>query len=201
MNKDVILIGAGGHGKVVADIVGLCGDRVLGFLDDNKAGFFCGHRILGTTREIGQWDCSYFPAVGNNRLREKLMLLDVDWYTAIHPSAVIAADVKIGEGTVAAAGCIINPGSVIGRGVILNTTCAVDHDNRIESFTHVSPGATLAGTVVIGRRCWISVGARIINNVSICADTVVGAGAVVLHDLNEAGTYVGVPARKLSDKD
>jgi len=195
MNKKVIVIGAGGHGKVVAEIIALSGDEILGFLDDKKVESFDGFPILGTTQDIGKWDCWYFPAVGNNHLREQLMSIPVRWYTAIHPSAVVSARSAVKEGTVIAAGAVVNPCSVIGRGVIINTAASIDHDNVICDFAHISPGAHLAGTVEIGKRCWIGLGASIINNVLICDNTVVGAGSVVLHTIEHAGTYVGVPAR------
>lgn len=195
MNKKVIIIGAGGHGRVVADIVRLNGDEVIGFIDDNKTGFVNGCEVLGTIKDIGKFDCYYFAAIGDNATRQKIMEKDVKWYTAIHPSAVVAKDVEIPCGVVIMANAVVNPGSVIGEGVIINTAATVDHDNVIGDFVHLSPGVHLAGTVTIKERTWVGIGAIVINNVTICSDAMIGAGTVVAKDITECGTYVGVPAR------
>ena len=194
MNKKVIIIGAGGHSKVISDIIKLSGDILVGYLDDSKSGTFCDGNIIGTTDDIGTHDCLYFVAIGNNEVRERLMKHGVRWYTAIHPSAVIASDVIIDEGTAIMANAVINSGSKIGRGVIINTAATVDHDNIINDFSHIGPGAHLAGTVHIGEKVWIGIGANIINDISICSGTVVGAGAVVIKNIVNNGTYIGVPA-------
>ena len=195
MNKKVIIIGAGGHGRVVADIVKLNGDEVVGYLDDNKTGCVNGIEVLGTNQDIGKFDCYYFAAIGDNQTRQKIMQKDVKWYTAIHPSAVIAQDAKISCGVVIMANAVVNPGSVIGKGTIINTAATVDHDNVIGDFVHLSPGVHLAGTVTVKERTWVGIGAIVINNVTICSDAMIGAGTVVAKDITECGTYVGVPAR------
>lgn len=196
--KKVIIIGAGGHGKVVADIIRLSGDKVVGFLDDKPPENFVGFNVIGNTEDIGKWfDCLYFVAIGNAEIRKKIMKNNVHWYTAIHPTAVIASDVKIGEGTLFAANSVVNPGSEIGRGCIVNTAATVDHDCILEDFVHVSPGAHLSGSVRVGSETWICVGACIVNNVEICGDCIIGAGAAVTRNIVEAGTYVGVPVRKV----
>ena len=195
MNKKVIIIGAGGHGRVVADIVRLNGDEVIGFIDDNKTGIVNGYEVLGTIKDIGKFDCYYFAAIGDNATRQKIMEKDVKWYTAIHPSAVVAKDVEIPCGVVIMANAVVNPGSVIGKGVIINTAATVDHDNVIGDFVHLSPGVHLAGTVTIKERTWVGIGAIVINNVTICSDAMIGAGTVVAKDIEESGTYIGVPAK------
>ncbi len=194
--KKVIVIGASGHGKVVADIVKLSGDEVVGFLDDKSRDELSGFNILGTTADIGSTDYWYFIAVGNCEIRERIMQNEVKWYTAIHPTAVIAEGVKIGHGSCVMANAVINPGSKIGIGVIVNTAATVDHDCTISDFVHIAPGAHISGTVSVGGKCWIGIGSTIINNVSICANCTIGAGAVVIKDIVEAGTYIGVPVVK-----
>lgn len=203
MNKEVIIIGAGGHGKVVADIIQKSGDKVRGFLDDNpNLGVeFSGFPLLGNIGSYKRFVIYPFViAIGNAKIRESISkkLCDVQWYTAIHPDAVIAdIDIAIGEGTVIMANAIINAGSKIGKHCIVNSGAIVEHDNTIADFAHISVGAKLAGTVKIGKRTWIGIGATVSNNLNICADCMIGAGAVVTRNIYEAGTYVGVPVLKL----
>lgn len=201
--KDVIVIGAGGHGKVVADIVGRSGNRVLGFLDDNPQApaQVAGIPVLGGVDRWVQYpDAEYLIAIGNAKVRRQLSekLQGVRWHTAIHPSAVISdLGVSIGEGTVIMAGAIVNPGAAVGRHCILNTASVVEHDNAIGDYAHISVGAKLAGTVRIGDGCWVGIGAVVSNNLTVCSDCMIGAGAVVVKNITESGVYVGVPARKV----
>lgn len=205
MTKKVLIIGAGGHGKVVADIIGLSGDLVAGFLDDNpKAIKNFSFPILGEVNRFKHDNEFYFiVAVGNAEAREKIAnkMSGVKWYTAIHPSAAISTlGVTIGEGSVIMANAVINAGASIGKHCIINSSAVVEHDNQIKNFVHVSVGAKLAGTVFIGERTWIGIGASVNNNLYICEDCMVGAGAAVIKNITEPGTYVGVPAKKIKDK-
>lgn len=200
--ENVIIIGAGGHGRVAADIVLSCGDRVLGFLDDSPtATGVYGIPVLGKIEDYTSWpDASFLIGIGNAQIREQLALKlsGVKFHTAIHPSAVISPlGVTIGEGTLIAANACINPGATIGRHAIVNTAAVVEHDNRIGNFVHVSVGAMLGGFCTVGDRTWIGIGATVSNGVNICADCMLGAGAVVVREIRQRGTYVGVPARRL----
>lgn len=203
MKKKVIIIGASGHGKVVADAVNLSGDSVAGFLDDNPnlGGSFMGFSVFGGVDCFKDYKDHYFViAIGNARIREKIAnkIDGVKWYTAIHPSAVISKlGVVIGEGTVVMANAVVNAGAFIGKHCIINSGAIVEHDNRLENFVHVSVGAKLAGTVHIGKRTWVGIGASVSNNLSICEDCMIGAGAVVVKKISEPGTYMGVPAERL----
>ncbi len=203
MSDNVILIGAGGHAKVIADIIRCRGDRIIGYLDDNVTGDIDNIPVLGTTSGIARFTsrAGFFVAIGNAMAREKIMAAVTSaggsCYTAIHPTAVIAQDTTIAPGTAIMANAVINSGSIVGRGVIINTGATIDHDNRIGDFCHIAPGAHLSGTVQLGKSVWVGTGAAIINNVSICANTTVGAGAAVTHDITTPGVYVGVPARLL----
>lgn len=200
--KKVVIIGASGHGKVVADIVVRSGDQVIGFLDDNSKlnDEFAGFPVLGRVEQFREYkDCWFVVAIGNVQIREKIVsqLQGVKWYTAIHPSAVISdLEVKIGEGTVVMANAVVNPGASIGKHCIINTSAVVEHDNRIDDFAHISVGAKLAGTVHVGKRTWIGIGASVKNNISICQDCMIGAGAVVVKTIEQAGTYIGVPVER-----
>ncbi len=197
--KKVIIIGAGGHSKVVADIVIKNGDRIIGFLDGiNSFGTHIGYPILGTDKDyIKYLDCYFIIAIGNAKARERIVsnMNNVKWYTAIHPNAVISKiDTIIGYGTVVMANATINSGASIGNHCIINTNSTVEHDNVIEDYAHISVGTKLAGSVHIGKRTWVGVGATISNDITVCSDCMIGAGAVVVKDIKKAGTYVGVPA-------
>ena len=197
MNR-LIIIGASGHGKVVADIATLCGYDDIVFLDDDESVKKCaGWPVIGKSTEAP--DGEVFVAVGNAETRKRLMELYKERVQPIliHPSAVIAKGVEIGEGTVVMAGSVINPEARIGKGVIVNTSSSVDHDCVVEDFCHISVGAHLSGTVVVGTRTWIGTGAIVSNNINICGGCIIGAGAVVIKDIDEPGTYVGVPAKKV----
>lgn len=203
MNK-LLIIGAGGHGRVVADIAKLLGRyNQIDFVDDADDKEVRGYQVIGKMVNIDQWigKCDFFVAIGDNRTRHTIMsLLDekgAQLATFIHPSAVIADDVEIGYGSVVTANAVINCGSRIGKGVIINTAATVDHDNVIHDYVHISPGVHLAGTVQIGEMTWIGIGAAVNNNVNICGGCTIGAGAVVIKNIDEVGTYVGVPTKKL----
>ena len=203
MNEQVIVIGASGHGKVVADIVRRSGDTLLGFLDDNETlpPEIAGIHVLGKVADYIKYpDVSFVIGIGNSAIREKIarQLDGVHWYTAIHPSAVISAlDTQIGVGSVIVANAVINPSAHIGEHCIINTAAVVEHDNLIGDFSHISVGAKLGGTVSAGAHTWVGIGTTVSNNVSICDHCMIGAGAVVICDIKESGTYVGVPARKV----
>lgn len=197
--KKVIIVGAGGHGKVAADIISLSGDKVVGFLDDKPLENLTGFNVVGNTNDVGKWsDCLYFAAIGNADIRKKIMQKNVLWYTAIHPTAVIADNVKISEGAFFAANSVVNSGAKIGRGCIVNTAATVDHDCVLEDFVHISPGAHLSGSVRVGTETWIGVGACVVNNIDVCGGCIIGAGAAVIKSIYESGTYVGVPAERIA---
>ena len=208
--KDIVIIGAGGHAKVVADIIlkrkQLLGDKVniIGFLDDNlekiQYDTIFGIPILGGTNLVEKFKCKnyeYIIAVGNNFLRRKIvdMHSDVKYYTAIHPESIIGNEVQIGEGTVVMANTVINSYTKVGKHCILNTSCVIEHDNFIESYVHISPNATLCGNVSINRYSWIGAGATIIQNKKIGEKVIVGAGSVVTRDVKDNYTVIGNPER------
>ena len=201
MTEDLVIIGASGHGKVIADIALKQGHHIRGFLDDNSSLHeVCGFPVLGRVDQIKamQDDCTFVIAIGDNHVRKKFaQRYPVRWQTLVHPSAIIGMDVQIGAGTVVMANAVINPGATIGAHCIINTGAIVDHDNRLEDYVHISPGVVLAGTVSVGNGSHLGAGACVRNNISIGADVVLGAGAVVVNDLTTPGTYVGVPAKKI----
>ena len=200
MKKSIVILGAGGHGRVVLDIALLNGYENAIFLDDSDRSDV---EVVGKTNEFKKYikEYDFFVAIGNNVVRERItsMLVEnnAELATLVHPSAQIGSNVRLGKGTVVVAGAVINTGAVIGEGVIVNTSSSVDHDDVISDYCHISVGSHLAGNVSVGKRCFIGAGATVINNVSICDDCMIGAGAVVVKNVCEKGTYVGVPARKI----
>ena len=205
MKEKLIIIGASGHGKVVADIaIKMDKWQSIRFLDDDESiKTSMGLDVIGKTTDAFTYkeEADFFVAIGNNATREKIeeKLLEDSFniVSLVHPSAVIGTDVEIGVGTVVMAGVVINSSTRIGQGCIINTSSSVDHDNFIENYVHISPGANLAGTVKIGKSTWLGIGSVVSNNVNICSGCKVGAGAVVVKHITEPGTYVGVPVRRV----
>ena len=192
--KNVVVLGAGGHAHVVADVVRAEGNNMVAFLDDDLSKEDCSGPISNYSKYN---DCWFVIGIGNAEVREKLSQLNLKWHTAIHPSAIISPSVVIGEGTVVMPKAVINARTKIGKHCIVNTGAIIEHDNSIGDFSHISVRANLGGTTSIGKRVCIGIGSTIKNNIDICDGTIVGAGAVVVKDIYESGTYVGVPAKKL----
>lgn len=200
--KQLAIIGAGGHGKVAADIAEKNGYDSIFFLDDNGTVNTCGgYPVRGDSAWFIEYDCDFFVAIGSAQVRQRiqgqLLRAGKRVATLIHPFSAIAENATIGIGSLAAAGAVVNPGAVIGSGCIINTCASVDHDCVIADFVHVAVGAHVAGTVSIGERTWVGAGAVVSNNLAICGDCTIGAGAVVVKSIAESGTYVGVPAEKM----
>ncbi len=200
--KRIAIIGAGGHGAIVADILG---DRAAGFVDDAPAlhgTTVLGLRVFASLDEI-EHD-GVIVAIGDNvvrrRLTERAVRAGESLATAIHPSASVARSAGIGAGSMLCAGSIVLPRVTLGHGVILNTKASVDHDCVIGDFTHIAPAATLGGRVRVGIDTLIGPGATIVSGVSIGSRTVIGAGAVVLRSVPDDVTAWGVPARITSDR-
>lgn len=194
----LVIIGASGHGKVIADIAVKCGYQDIVFLDDNEKVKECaGFPVIGKVSDAVTMNDDKIVAIGNAEIRQKIQNQLSNLVTLIHPNAVVSRRVEIGEGTVIMAGAVINSDVVIGKGCIINTGASVDHDCKLRDFDHVSVGAHVAGTVSIGSKTWIGAGATVSNNVSICDHCMIGAGAVVVNDVVNSGTYVGVPVRKI----
>lgn len=205
MNKKLIIIGASGHGKVVADIaLKLQKYEKIVFLDDNENVKECmNFPVIGKSSDAEQYidEADFIVAIGNAKIRKKvteqLEGIGASVATLIHPMAVIGSNVAIGDGSVVMAGAVINPDSTIGKSCIINTCASVDHDCRVGDYVHVSVGTHVCGTVEIGENTWIGAGATVKNNVNICGDCMIGVGAAVVKDIREVGTYVGVPARRI----
>ncbi|MEW5942683.1 MAG: NeuD/PglB/VioB family sugar acetyltransferase [Pseudomonadota bacterium] len=202
--KRLAVLGASGHGKVVADAAELAGWNEIVFFDDawpsrNTNGIW---KVAGDTTSLlaagGQFD-GVVVAIGDNRVRlEKQNLLlerSLPVVSVIHPAAVVSRYAAIGTGSVLFAGAVVNAGAALGQGCIINTGASVDHDCVLEAGVHVSPGARLGGAVRVGKITWIGIGACVRQCVSIGAGAMVGAGAAVVSNVPDSVTVVGVPAR------
>jgi sugar O-acyltransferase (sialic acid O-acetyltransferase NeuD family) len=212
--RRVAVVGAGGHGRVIADILSLHSDvQVVGFLDDDP-----GKRsqVMDTIRVIACVEDAIrlkksrkidgvVLAVGNNRARARLFArmveLGVPVFSAIHPVAVLARGVTMGEGFVAMAGVVINPGALIGANVCVNTGAVLDHDTVLEDHVHIFPGARLTGGVRVERYAYVSSGAIVAPYLKVGENATVAAGAVVLENVAPHTVVAGVPARLVRAKD
>lgn len=198
--RKLAIIGASGHGKVIADIARKNGYKEIVFLDDNDNIFKCdNYPVIGSSFDVKDLDADIIVGIGNVNIRKRIQesIDEKRLVKLIHPNAVIAEDVVIGAGTVIMAGVVINSGARIGKGCIINTCASVDHDCEIEDYAHIAVGSHLCGTVTIGNGTWIGAGATVSNNIDICSNCVVGAGAVVINNISKPGTYVGIPANKI----
>lgn len=193
MPKKVIVIGASGHGRVIGDIVKASGDVLIGFLDDDSSK----DNIIGPIKDAANYsDVEFVIGIGNAKTRERISKMSLNWYTAIHPTAVISDSVKIGAGSVVMPNAVINNSASIGSHCIINTASVVEHDNYIGDYVHISVGARLGGSVTIGNRTWIGIGSTVSNNICVCDDCMIGAGSVIVSNISEAGTYYGTKAIK-----
>ena len=202
MCKQLIIIGAGGHGKVILDSAIKAGFDVAGFLDDVPVKKdILGYSYLGSVSDIDKFAATHLfvCAIGANLIRKNIdTTKEIEWATIIHPAAHIGLNVEIGNGTVVMAGTVINASARIGRHCIINTSAVVEHDCVVSDYTHISPNATLCGGTHVGEETWIGAGVTIKAGVSVCEGVIVGAGAVVVKDITEKGTYIGVPARRFN---
>lgn len=204
--KQIILIGAGGHSKVIQDIVQQSDDMTLSaILDDKHEETIIKNGItygpISFLNEIEQAKFNFFIAIGNNKVRKtlykSLQISHEQFATLIHPQAIISPSAQINNGTVVMAGAIINADTKIGSHCIINTGAVVEHDNTIKNYAHISPNATLAGTVSVGKGAHIGAGSTIIQNKRVGEWSTIGAGAVVINDVPDHVTAVGVPAKTI----
>jgi sugar O-acyltransferase (sialic acid O-acetyltransferase NeuD family) len=204
----LLIIGAGGHGKVVADAALASGkwDEVV-FLDDawpekTKNGRW---NIYGKIDQLADWKgrCSNaVVAVGNNHLRiqlhSKLVATGFDVATIVHPSACVSRFANIGAGTVIFANAVVNVDAVVGDAGIINTSATVDHDCILGKGVHVAPGANLGGGVTVGDLSMVGIGAAVRHYIAIGAEVTIGAGAVVVNNIGDGVTAIGAPARSIN---
>ncbi len=208
---DVIIVGAGGHGRVVLEILRSAGQhRVVGFLDADES--LAGTTVMGVPvlghpqhlLKVRGKAKGAIVAVGDNRARisyaKHLTEAGLELVSAIHPKSVVMASVRIGRNVIVAAGAVVGTEAVVEDSVIINTSAVVDHECVIGEGAHIAPGAVLAGRVRIGAGAFVGLGSRIIQCLSVGEGAVVGAGAVVLRDIAAGVTVVGVPAKVIRAK-
>jgi len=204
MTDSILVLGAGGHGKVVADCAMRCGLLVAGFVDDTaRPGLHVlGIPVIGAMAELPRFRAAaggVMVAIGDGAKRVDLIDLSREigfrTPTIIDPSATVSRFATVDDGTVVLAQAAVNAGAQLGLGVIVNTGATVDHDCIVGDGTHVSPGAHLAGSVRIGRFSWIGIGSSVKQGTAIGSNAVIGAGAAVVADVGDGATVVGVPAR------
>ncbi len=203
--NSLLVVGAGGHGKVVADTaIEMSAWDSVAFLDDKYPEI----KAVGSLKVVGKIadayklvkDYSYITVgIGDNKLRLGLISefseLSFGIPNIIHPSAFVSRNTDISHGTVIFANSTINTWSKIGLACIINTGAIVDHDCKIGNGVHISPGVNVAGSVNIGDNSWVGIGASIINNIKVGADVVIGAGSVVINDIPDGKKVYGVPAK------
>ena len=205
----IIIIGAGGHSKVIVDIIqNEQKYEIAGFIDNNLP---MGHKVLdyqvlGKEEEINTLIKKHeifggIIAIGDNFIRSnvekkiKQLCNEFKFINCIHPKSNIAFNVVMGEGNVVMAGATINTSSEIGNHCILNTNCSIDHDNRIENFASVAPNAVTGGNVAVGEFSAIGIGATVKHNISIGYNCIVGACSLVNKDTKSNSVYYGIPAK------
>lgn len=207
-DKPYILIGAGGHAKVIVDILSLEGKKIHGFFDDNK-------RNLKDLKYLGPIDTIhkmpmvlkknyyYIIAIGDCFLRYKLeQTLGIpheSYGIAIHPTAVISTDAKLLFGTVVMANVVINTDAKVGRQVILNTGSLIEHDTIIQDFVHISPGCCLAGGVKVGEGTHVGIGTQSIQLIKIGSWSIIGAGSTIVSDIPDNVLAYGTPAKIMKE--
>jgi sugar O-acyltransferase (sialic acid O-acetyltransferase NeuD family) len=194
---NMYLYGASGHSKVVIDIVKELNVDIQGVLDDfPKAETICDIAIFQTTDVLLGASDLLIISIGNNAVRKKIAeKMEVNFCTAIHPSAVVSKNAIINPGTVVMPNAVVNAFASIGKHCIVNSGAVVEHDCQIADFVHISPNAALAGDVSVGEGSQIGIGASVIQGLTIGKWVTVGAGAVIINDIPDYAVVVGNPGR------
>jgi UDP-perosamine 4-acetyltransferase len=205
---DVLILGAGGHGKVVLDILRAAGEhRVVGFIDADRslAGTSVGGvPVLGAPNLLPKLRAKAkgaIVAIGDNHTRRSYAAVvrehGLELINAIHPAAVVSPSAKLGRNVAICAGAVVCVEASVGDSVIVNTGAVIDHECEVGEAVHVCPGALLAGRVRLGPAAFIGMGAKVIQCLAVGPGAVVGAGAVVIDEVPAGATVVGVPARAI----
>jgi sugar O-acyltransferase (sialic acid O-acetyltransferase NeuD family) len=207
--SEIVIIGGGGHAKVVASVLKKCGYDILGYTDPRNCGAILGVPYLGDDEVLAELvkthiDCEAVIGVGKtdasagrSRLLERIHTLGFALPVLVSPRAVVNEEVQLGSGTVVFDGAVVSSGAVAGDCCIINTNCTVEHDCHLGDNVHVAPAAALSGGVAIGANTMVGTGALVVQNVTIVADCMIGAGSTVLGNITAPGTYAGSPARRI----
>ena len=205
--RDLYVYGAGGHGKVVADLLLAAGpERLSGFIDDGvpPGSLVLGHPVHGPwawlTSRAAHGPVAIVLGIGDNEVRARIARAVagiVEVLTVVHPRAIVAPSAALGWGAVIMAGAVVNPDARIGEGVIVNTGAVVEHDVVVGTYAHVSSRAALGGGSELGPYAHLGLGGVLLPGVRVGASAIIGAGAVVTRDIPDHVIAVGVPARVL----
>jgi sugar O-acyltransferase (sialic acid O-acetyltransferase NeuD family) len=194
----MILYGASGHGKVIADILIENGIDDIQFWDDVANVKLENFKVITTPLYFSKITDKVIISVGNNATRKKIaekIKSEISFATTRHPASIISKRVSIGQGTVVMAGSTINIDCTIGKHCIINTCTCIDHDCILEDYTHISPNATLCGNVSVGEGTHIGAGSVVIQGINIGKWCTIGAGSVIIKDVPDNSTVVGNPGR------
>ena len=201
MSKDLYILGAGGHSKVVIEIAEDLGYKIISILDDNPSVENIFQYKVVHSSDCGSLSVFVFLAVGNNiNKKKKKYIIHAPELNLIHPSAVVSKRTTFGYGNAVMAGVVINSSVKIGNHCIINTSACIDHDCKLDDFVHISPNASLAGNVRVMEGAHVGIGATVKQDITIGQWSVVGAGAVVINDVPNNAVVVGNPARLLIKK-
>ena len=205
-SREVVVYGAGGHGKVVSDVVLASGRILRGFIDDAapKGTIVVGHPVLGNNGWLQDEPQSVVAlGIGDNvtrrELAELLMSIGYTLGAFIHPQAWVSPSVSLGPGTVVMAGAIVNADAHLGKGVIVNSGAIVEHDCFIDDYAHIGPGSVLGGGVRVGREALIGAGSAVRPRCRIGHSALIGIQAAVVDQVSEGARVMGVPARVRTD--
>jgi len=201
--RKLLILGAGGHGKVVADAASAMQYwEEIAFLDDDEKKGNLPYKVLGSMRQLPEFIKSFstvIVALGNNHKREELLKKSAELgfilATIIHPRAYVSKYAAVEPGTVVFAHAVINPYAKVGFGSIINSAAVIEHDCVLDTAVHISPNAALAGAVTVGKYSWIGIGSNIIEKITIGDNVIVGAGSVVIENIPNNSIVVGVPAK------
>lgn len=204
VGNKIVIFGCGGHARSIVDVIRKTYDiKEIVLVDENVE---IGEIILGCNTERRHDLCekeAFIVAVGDNQKRKKLYYELKEkqkghCVSIVASSSSIGTDVEIGQGTFVAANTYLGPLVKVGNNAIINTGSIIEHEAVIGAHSHVAPNATVCGRTRIGNNVFCGAGSTIIDKLSICDDVVIGAGAVVIEDIVESGTYVGIPAKRIS---
>lgn len=212
-----VVCGAGGHGRMVGDLIEARGEKIVAYADRNPAklgswvedlGVMITHlepemiRVIQETGAYPESANAFALGIGDNHARQECLigLGSFEVPSLVHPSAMVSPSARLGRGCVVFPLAVVNAGARVGAAVIVNSGAIIEHDCELMNAVHVSPGAVLCGGVRVGERTWIGAGATVIHQVRIGNDVVVGAGSTVIEDVMDGITVVGSPARQVNPR-
>jgi acetyltransferase EpsM len=199
--KSIIIFGAGGHTKVIIDLIKELNQyAIIGIYDDNKDGYFEDIPVLGKIDDnIIKNSDEYIIGIGNDIIRRRIYerFYNLPWAILIHPRSIVSKSAIINSGSVVFAGAVIQTGVIIGKQCIINTNCNIDHESIVNNFTSICPGVTICGNVIIGELTFIGANSTIIQGKSIGKNCIVGAGSVIIRNIDNDCKVAGNPGKKI----